>query len=193
MVKRVLQIGDDQQESALIRSGIEMAGYSVVALVGTRDNIASIGAAAYPDLVVLSIKSPDGFILDQIRKMLRAFPCPMVVFAKRSTDHLTREAINAGVSAYIVDGFSPERLRPIFSLAIARFDEVQGLRAKLKNTQMALSERKLVDKTKGILMQKIGVSEDQAYKRLRGMAMSGNMKLSQVAKNIISMEQDLAQ
>jgi len=193
MVKRVLQIGDDHREAEQVRHGIEKAGYSVVALVGTKDNIATIGSAAYPDLVVLSIKSPDGFILDQIRKLLRAFPCPMVVFAKRSSDQFTREAISAGVSAYIVDGFSPDRLRPIFSLALARFEEVQGLRAKLRNTQMALSERKLVDKAKGILMQKIGVSEDQAYKRLRGMAMSGNMKLSQVAKNIISMEKDLAQ
>jgi len=193
MIKRVLQIGDDHREAEQVRHGIEKAGYSVVALVGTKDNIATIGSAAYPDMVVLSIKSPDGFILDQIRKLLRAFPCPMVVFAKRSSDQFTREAIAAGVSAYIVDGFSPDRLRPIFSLAFARFEEVQGLRAKLRNTQMALSERKLVDKAKGILMQKIGVSEDQAYKRLRGMAMSGNMKLSQVAKNIISMEKDLAQ
>lgn len=191
MVKRVLQIGDDHREADRIRAGIEAAGYSVVTLVGTRDDISAISIAAYPDLVVLSVRRADAFILDQIRRTISAYPCPMVVFASRSTDQLTRQVISSGVSAYVVDGFSPERVPAIFSLAMARFDEVQGLKAKLKNTQTALSERKLLEKAKGIVMQKCGVSEEQAYRKLRNMAMSGNMKIAQVARNVISMASEL--
>ena len=191
MVKRVLQIGDDHRQADDIRASIEAAGYSVVTLVGTRDDISAISVAAFPDLVVLSVRRPDAFILDQIRRTISAYPCPMVVFAKHSTDQLTRQMFASGVAGYIVDGFSADRLPAIFSLAVARFEEVQGLKKKLKNTQLALSERKVLEKAKGILMQKCGVSEDQAYRKLRNMAASGNMKIGQIAKNIISMESGL--
>lgn len=191
MVKRILQIGDDHREAEKIRKGIEQAGYSVVTLVGTKDDITAISMAAYPDLIVISVKMLDGFVLGQLKKVIRTQPCPTVVFASKSTDQQTREAISVGVSAFIVDGFSPERVKPIFSLAIARFEEVKGLKDKLKNTQQALSDRKIIDKAKGILMNKSGISEDEAYKKLRGMAMAANLKISQVAKNVIMMESEM--
>lgn len=193
MIRRVLQIGDDHREADRIRQGIEQAGYSVVTLIGTKDDINAISMAAYPDLIVISVKMLDGFVLNQVKKVIRTQPCPTVVFASKSTDQQTREAISAGISAFIVDGFSPDRVRPIFSLAIARFEEVQGLKAKLKNTQQALSDRKLIDKAKGVLMTRNGMSEEQAYKKLRTMAMAANLKMSQVAKNVIVMESDMLQ
>jgi len=193
MVKRVLQIGDDHREADRIRQGIEQAGYSVVTLIGTKDDITAISMAAYPDLIVISVKMLDGFVLSQLKKVIRTHPCPTVVFASKSTDQQTREAISAGISAFIVDGFSPERVKPIFSLATARFEEVQGLKAKLKDTQQALSDRKLIDKAKGVLMSKSGMSEDEAYKKLRTMAMAANLKIPQVAKNVIMMESEMLQ
>lgn len=193
MVKRVLQIADDQREAELVRVGIEEAGYSVIARVGTRDDLCALSIAAFPDLVVFSVKIPDVNILDQIRRVTRTYPCPMVVFAARSTDQLTKESINSGVSAFIVDGFRPERVKTIFSLAVARFEEMQSLKTKLKDTQRALSDRKIIDKAKGILMEQNGSSEDQAYKKLRNMAMAGNLKIVQVAKNVILMNSDTIQ
>jgi len=193
MVKRVLQIGDDHRDADRIRQGIEQAGYSVVTLIGTRDDITAISMAAYPDLIVISVKMLDGFVLGQLKRVIRTQPCPTVVFASRSTDQQTRDAISVGVSAFIVDGFSPERVKPIFSLAIARFEEVQGLKAKLKNTQQALSDRKLIDKAKVVLMSKTGVSEDQAYRQLRTMATAANLSMSQVAKDVLRTERSLLQ
>jgi len=190
MVKKVLQVGDDQREAHAIGEGIEAAGYSLITKVGTRDDISALSQAAFPDLIVLSVKMPDGYVLDQVRKVSATYPCPMVMFAAKSTDQLTKETINSGVSALIVDGFRPERLKSIFSLAVARFEEMRGLKAKLVETQRALSDRKIIDRAKGILMEINGVTEDQAYKKLRSMAMSGNLKIVQVAKNVILMHSD---
>ncbi|MGW8247240.1 MAG: ANTAR domain-containing response regulator [Acidiferrobacterales bacterium] len=185
MVKRVLQVGDDQREAQIVAKGIEAAGYSLITKVGTRDDLSTLSQAAFPDLIVLSVKIPDGYILDQVRKVSVVYPCPMVMFAGKSTDQLTKEAINSGISALIVDGFRPERLRSILSLAIARFEEMQGLKAKLVETQRALSDRKIIDRAKGILMEQGGVTEDQAYKKLRNMAIAENVKIAEVAKNLI--------
>lgn len=185
MVKRVLQVGDDQREAQIVGKGIEEAGYSLITKVGTRDDLCAISQAAFPDLIVLSVKVPDGYILDQVRNVSVVYPCPMVMFAGKSTDQLTKEAINSGVSALIVDGFRPERLKSILSLAIARFEEMQGLKAKLVETQRALSDRKIIDRAKGILMEQGGVTEDQAYKKLRNMAIAENVKIAEVAKNLI--------
>lgn len=185
MVKRVLQVGDDQREAQIVGKGIEAAGYSLITKVGTRDDLYTLSQAAFPDLIVLSVKVPDGNILDQVRKVSVGYPCPMVMFAGKSTDQLTKDAINSGVSALIVDGFRPERLKSILSLAIARFEEMQGLKAKLVETQRALSDRKIIDRAKGILMEQGGVTEDQAYKKLRSMAIAGNVRIAEVAKNLI--------
>ena len=185
MVKRVLQIGDDQREAQIVGNGIEAAGYSLITKDGTRDDLCTLSLAAFPDLIVLSVKVPDGYILDQVRKVSSAYPCPMVMFASKSTDQLTKEAINSGVSAMIVDGFRQERLKSILSLAIARFEEMQGLKAKLVETQRALSDRRIIDRAKGILMEQGGVTEDQAYKKLRSLAITENMKIAEVAKNLI--------
>lgn len=190
MIKRVLQIGDDQREAKAIGDSIEAAGYALITKVGTRDDLCTLSQAAFPDVIVFSVKVPDGYVLDQVRKLSSVYPCPVVMFASRSTDQLTRDTINSGVSALIVDGFRPERLKSIFSLALARFEEMQGLKTKLVETQRALSDRKIIDKAKGILMEHSGVTEDQAYKKLRSMAMAGNLKLVQIAKNVILMHSD---
>ena len=191
MVKRVLQIGDDQREAEVISVGIEAAGYSLITKVSTRDDLCILCQAAFPDLIVFSVKVPDGYVLDQVRRVSVVYPCPIVMFAGKSTDPLTKEAINSGVSALIVDGFRPERLKSIFSLAIARFEEMQDLKAKLVETQRALSDRKIIDRAKGILMERSGVTENQAYKQLRNMAISEKLKIAEVAKNLIIMHSDI--
>jgi response regulator NasT len=191
MVKRVLQIGDDRREAQIIGSGIEAAGYSLITKVSTRDDLCALSQAAFPDIIVFSVKVPDGNILDQVKKVSAAYPCPMVMFAGKSTDQLTKEAINSGVSALIVDGFRPERLKSILSLAIARFEELRDLKVKLSESQRALSDRRLIDRAKGILMEQNGVTEDQAYKKLRSMATAENMKIAEVAKNLIILHSNM--
>jgi len=185
MVKRILQIGDDQREAEIVSAGIREAGYALITRVGTKDDVCTLAQAAFPDLIVILVKTPDGFILEQVRKVLAVYSCPVVMFASKSTDQLTKDAINSGISALIVDGFRPERLKSILSLASARFEEMQGLKSKLVETQKALSDRRIIDRAKGILMEQEGVNEDQAYKKLRSMATDENLKIADVAKNLI--------
>jgi response regulator NasT len=191
MKKRVLQIDDDRRDSVRISVAIEQAGYSIIARMNHGDDMVAINMAAYPDLIVISVDLLDDFLTDQLKALSRVRPCPIIVFANRSSDRTTRAAIGAGVAALVVDGFSPERIKPVFSLAIARFEEDQQLKAKLRDTQQALSDRKLIDKAKGVVMSAHGITEDQAYQKLRSMAMASNLKLSQVARNVILMKGEL--
>jgi response regulator NasT len=101
--------------------------------------------------------------------------------------------VKAGISAYIVAGFSPERLETILDIAVARFEETRGLRNELNRTREALSDRKVIDKAKGILIAEKGMTEDEAYQTLRRMAMSQNSRMADMAKNLISITEVLAE
>lgn len=193
MKKRVLQISDLRKETEQIHDAIVEAGYVVLAQIGTADDIPALGQAARPDVVVVAVSSPGEFIFGQIRRLIELYPCPVVMFAGKSTDEITREAVRSGVAAYIVDGFHPDRVGNILHLAMARFDEVQGLRTELQSTKEALNERKLVDRAKGILMKQNNIPEEKAYRTLRSMAMSQNLKMAEVARTVISMEKALTE
>jgi response regulator NasT len=107
------------------------------------------------------------------------------MFAERSDQETTENAIRAGVSAYVVDGLNPDRLKPLVEVAIARFREFQALRQELAETRSKLAERKVIEKAKGLLMQKKQLNEQEAYQALRKMAMDRNQRLGEVAQNVI--------
>jgi response regulator NasT len=95
-------------------------------------------------------------------------------------------ATRAGVSAYVVDGINRKRVRPILDAAIERFQQFRGLTEELQETRAQLEARKVVDKAKGILMKQRGMTEDEAYKALRSLAMSSNKRLVDVAESVIA-------
>jgi response regulator NasT len=114
-------------------------------------------------------------------------PRPIVMFTQDREGAMIREALKAGVSAYVVDGLSVERIRPIMDVAVARFEQSQALRQELEEARASLTERKVIERAKGILMKQRACSEEEAYRLLRKAAMDGNKRLAEVAEQLIAM------
>ena len=133
-----------------------------------------------PDVVIIDLDSPSRDTLESLRSVQSSAPRPIVMFSQDDDGATIGRATRAGVSAYVVDGISGKRVRPIIDAAIERFQQYRALTAELEKTRALLEERKLVDKAKGILMHKRGMSEDEAYKAMRSLAMSSNKRLIKV-------------
>ena len=108
------------------------------------------------------------------------------MFAEEGDSSSIQQAIRAGVSAYIVDGFNPQRVKPILDVAIARFDEFHALRSELEDTRNKLADRKIIDRAKGLLIKSRGLTEEQSYSAMRKLAMDQSKPIVEIAKNIIS-------
>ena len=138
-----------------------------------------------PDVIIIDTDSPSRDVLEQLVVVSRDDPRPVVMSTDDAQSDSIHAAIHAGVTSYIVAGMQPERLRPILEVARARFDADRALRDELKDAQTKLAERKLIEKAKGLVMQQKGVSEGEAYRLLRKLAMDRNLKLLEVARQVI--------
>ena len=183
---RVLLIDRSPGRAAILEQALKDAGYVVAAkLTGVVDLYNEVERIE-PDVIIIDLESPDRDTLEQMREISRDRPRPVVMFADDDDSDTIRQAVKAGVSAYVVDGLAGNRVKPLMEVAIARFREYQALREELAEAKSTLAERKLVDKAKGLLMQRRGMSEDEAYKALRKMAMDSNKRIAEVAENILA-------
>ena len=137
------------------------------------------------DLVVVDAESDARDALEHVVLATRDAPRPIVMFTNNSDQATARAAVAAGVSAYVVAGLSPQRIRPIFDLALARFEHEQTLRTNLEHAKNQLQDRKVIDRAKGILMQRQGLSEEAAFKKMRKTAMDKGLKLRDVAQRLL--------
>lgn len=183
---RVVLIDETPERAAMLQQALVDHGYDVVARLDPAEDLAQRVAELAPDIILVDMDSPSRDVLEHVRSISRDQPRPIVMFAEKSDRETTAAAIKAGVSAYIVDGLNEKRLQDIMDVAVARFREYQALRAELEEARVKLSERKLVDRAKGLLMQHKHMSEDEAYKALRKMAMDRNMRMGEVAQNVIA-------
>jgi response regulator NasT len=181
---RIMLVDDQPERFQVLEEALTAQGYKVVAKV-TADNIQAEVERSQPDVIIADLDNPGRDTLESLQAITRKRPRPIVMFTNDGDAATIELAVKSGVTAYIVDGMSPDRIRPILDVAIMRFREFQTLRSELELTRMQLSERKLIDKAKGLLMKK-GMDEDQAYHRLRKMAMDRNMKLPELARSIIA-------
>jgi len=183
---RVMLVDGNRGRAALLRQALLDAGQEVVACVSATEDLLARVKEFEPDVIIVDMALPDRDTLEHLRSISRDRPKPVVMFAERSDAATTQAAIGAGVSAYVVDGLSPSRLKPIMDVAIARFREYEAMRRELAETRSQLAERKVVEKAKGILMQKRGVSEEEAYKALRKLAMDKNKRIAEIAEGIVA-------
>jgi response regulator NasT len=123
-----------------------------------------------------------------MRAVGRGQPKPIILFSDQRDPDFIRQAVRAGVSAYVVDGLSRERVMPIVEVAMARFREFESLRQELEDTKSQLADRKVIEKAKGMLMRRKQLSEDDAYKLMRKTAMDRNMRLADIAKTLVSLD-----
>lgn len=175
------------ERSRSLRIGLLEGGFNLIAVLPADSFLEQRIAQLQPDLVIVDAESEARDALEHVVTATRNDPRPIVLFTNDSDTSHVREAVAAGVSAYIVAGLAPERIRPILEVAMARFQHEQALRAELDSARTELQERKLIDRAKGILMQRQGLSEQAAYEKLRKTAMDKGLKLAQVAQRVIEL------
>jgi len=180
------ELAEDLEERAeILRDGLERAGHEVVASLSSPIELLRAVERLRPDVIVIDTESPTRDVLEHLVIVTQSSPRPIVMFASDSGGEAIREAVRAGVSAYVVDGLDAGRVNTIVEVACARFDDLQRLKVELADANLKLSERKVIERAKGLLMQSRGISEDQAYHALRKLAMSKKQRLGDVAQQVI--------
>ena len=181
---RVLVIDPDPARAALVAEGLQGVEPLEVRKAATYDE-AEVAAFA-PDVVVIASDSPDRDTLDSLREISSSNQRAVVMFVDRSEPGLAEQAVRAGVAAYIVDGLSPARVRPILDVAMSRFALTQQLRGDLAKAKADLESRKTVERAKGLLMKERGLDEDGAYRLLRKLAMDRGKPIGSVAADLLA-------
>lgn len=184
---RVLIIDESRSRAAELSASLITAGHQVAAIVPSALDLTRQIEAIKPDIVLIETDSPSRDTLEHLAVMDRAMPRPVIILTADDDTALMRAAFTAGVSAYIVDNLDLARLRPIINVAIARFDAHQALKAELAAATQKLSERKVVERAKGLLMKTRGLDEEAAYAALRGLAMERAQPLAKVAGDLLAM------
>jgi response regulator NasT len=171
-----------------LRIGLLESGYDIVASLPADIFLPERIAQIQPDMIIIDSESDARDVLEHIVIATRDEPRPIVLFTDDQDQSSMDAAIDAGVSAYIVAGLQAERVKPVLDVAMARFRRERKLLGELSDTRRQLADRKLVERAKGVLMAKSGITEEQAYQKLRSMAMNRNLKLAEVAQRILDVE-----
>jgi two-component system, response regulator / RNA-binding antiterminator len=186
---RVMMVGDSADSrcrSPSVREMLEQAGYTVVAEVSGSRGLGEGMRAHAPDVLIVDTESPSCDTLERLAQLSEHTPRPIVMFSSDRDSNTIRAAVEAGVSAYIVDGLAAERMKPIVEVAIARFESFQAVRAELAQVKTKLSERKTVERAKGLLMKARSINEDEAYAALRKMAMERSLTIGEVSRQFLA-------
>ena len=181
---RVLIVDPDEARAALVAQGLaDVKPLEVLRMAAFEEAEA---AAFKPDVIVIASESPDRDTLESLREANIHNPRPVVMFVDRSAPGLAEAAVTAGVAAYVVDGLSESRVRPVLEVAMSRFSLMQKLRTDLEKAHADLAARKDIDRAKGLLMKERGLDEDGAFRLLRKLAMDTGRPLGAVAADLIA-------
>jgi response regulator NasT len=176
---------EQAERSRLLRISLLENGYNIVAVLPTDAFLGERITQLQPDMIVVDAESAAREALEHVVTATRDARRPIVMFTNDDDTTHVKDAVAAGVSAYIVAGLAPERIRPMLDVAMARFQHEQALRRELADARSQLQERKAIDRAKGLLMQRQNLSEQAAYEKLRKTAMDRGLKLGEVAQRIL--------
>jgi response regulator NasT len=182
----ILVIDENRLRASIIEAGLREAGYDNLTVVHDVTGIARRISEIEPDVIVIDLENPNRDMLENMFQLSRAVKRPIAMFVDRSDSASIEAAVDAGVSAYVVDGLKQDRVKPILDMAISRFNAFSRMARELDEARSELENRKLVDRAKGILMATRGLSEPQAYALLRKTAMNQNRKISEIAESLIT-------
>jgi response regulator NasT len=182
---RVLVVDQSAERAEVLHAALKLAGYEVAAALSSAFALLKTIERLRPDVIVVETDSPSPDVLEHLVAMNQHTPRPVVMFTSDGTPEKIRAATRAGVSAYVVDGLDRNRIKPIVDAALARFEEMQSLRTQLAKANQKLSDRKLVERAKGLLMKSRSLDEGAAYSLLRKMAMDRKLKLSDLAQQLL--------
>lgn len=187
----IMLVDDNEERACALREVLTSHGYHVVACVHATEYLPDRVRQVNPDVILMDIDAPSRDTLERIGSVNRELPRPIVMLSQDEDAATIQAAISAGVSAYLVDGLKTTRVRPVIDMAIAHFREYQSLRGELEKTKTSLTERKLIDRAKGLLMAQRSITEPEAYAMLRTLAMNRKRRMGDVAADIIDMAEVL--
>lgn len=182
----IVVVEEDRDRAIAIVDALKASDDCDVFVIGNVSGLARKIAAHQPDIVLIDIDNPTRDMLEELTLASGPLERPVAMFVSGAAGGLARTAVEAGVSAYVVDGLTPERLKPVMDAAIARFQMVRQMRTELAETRRALEERKVIDRAKGLLMKARGLTEDQAYALLRKAAMDQGRKVADIAEALVT-------
>ncbi|MGO7586896.1 ANTAR domain-containing response regulator [Rhizobium ruizarguesonis] len=182
----ILVIDENAIRASIIEEGLREAGHVRVTVVHEVNGIARIIETLTPDVIIIDIENPNRDMMEHLFQLTRTVSRPIAMFVDRSDTASIEAAVDAGVSAYIVDGLKKERVKPILDMAVSRFNAFNRLRRELADARSALEERKLIERAKGILMKMRGLSEEEAFALLRQTAMNEKKKMSEIAQSVVT-------
>ncbi|WP_085894877.1 ANTAR domain-containing response regulator [Limimaricola soesokkakensis] len=182
----IVVVEPDQERARLIVESLCAAGDHEILVIRETTGLARRIGQADPDIVLIDIADPSRDTLEELALASGPLERPVAMFVDRSEQGLTRAAIEAGVSAYVVDGLRAERLKPVLDAAMARFQMFRQMRTELAATRRALEERKVIDRAKGLLMKARGIDEGEAYALLRRTAMDQGRRVADVAEALVT-------
>jgi two-component system, response regulator / RNA-binding antiterminator len=182
----VLVIDENRIRASIIEAGLREAGHHDVTIVDDVAGIARRIAELQPDVIVIDLGNPNRDMLENMFQLSRVVKRPIAMFVDRSDQASIEAAVDAGVSAYVVDGLRKERVKPILDMAVSRFNAFSRMARELEEARSELESRKIVDRAKGILMKSRGLSEEAAYQLLRKTAMNQNRKLAEIAQSLVT-------
>lgn len=182
----ILVIDENRIRASIIEEGLRENGYDNVTVVHDIAGIARTIAAINPDVIVIDLENPNRDTLENMFQLSRAVKRPVAMFVDRADRASIEAAVEAGVSAYVVDGLKRERVKPILDTAIVRFNAFSSLSRELEAARSELEDRKMIERAKGILMTSKGLSEEDAYALLRKTAMNQNRKIVEIAQSLVT-------
>ncbi len=183
----VLLLDSDPERCSALKRGLLDSGYRLANKLVQASKLLKQVETHQPDILVIGIDEPDAVILQQLLLIHDFCPIPVIMFAEKEAPKLIKTIVKAGVNGFVVNDIQAHRIRPIINIATARFLENQTLRQELESTKTKLENRKIIDRAKGLLMTVKNVSEDEAYKTLRKMAMDKGLSLSMVSETVIDL------
>jgi response regulator NasT len=183
---KIVIVDESPVRAAILADGLQEAGFTQVIRIEETANLLARIYSIDPDVVLIDLENPSRDVLEQMFQVSRAVKRPIAMFVDQSDSASIQASVDAGVSAYIVDGLKKERIKNILDLCISRFNAFARLQAELESTKTALEERKVIDRAKGILMKLRNLSEEEAYALMRRTAMNENRKIAEIAQSILT-------
>ena len=182
----VAVIDPSHARAAILEEGLRAAGVGRVVIIADSADLSAQVAALQPDVVVIHLESPSRDILEQMSGLSRHIERPVAMFVDRSDVPMMQAAVDAGISAYVVDGLQAQRIRSILDIAILRFNAFARLQRELSEVREELADRKVIERAKGILMSARSLSEEEAYKMMRRKAMNEKRRIADIARAVVT-------
>lgn len=183
---KIVIVDESPIRAAILEEGLREAGFTQVVHISEMQSLLARIYAVDPDIILIDLENPSRDVLEAMFQVSRAVKRPIAMFVDQSDSASIQASVEAGVSAYIVDGLKKERIKPILDLCVSRFNAFAKLQEELERTKSQLEDRKVIERAKGILMKMKGLTEDEAYVLLRSTAMREKKKIGEIAQSIIT-------